>query len=154
VDHIETEQQRPQLLAPERALLTEVKVALSCVPTAVMVAMITTEMSAAISPYSMAVAPPSSERNLKYIDFMARSFPCSLSPRSPFLDRRTPCTSAACRTVKKQRKLLGPAVWGEARSTKVLESGKRATRREGPQAGSSANYAKAAGTLCWSARCP
>ena len=45
-----------QLLAPERALLTEVKVVLSCVPTAVMVAMITTEMRAAMRPYSMAVA--------------------------------------------------------------------------------------------------
>ena len=33
----------PQLLAPERAVLTELKVVLSCVPTAVTAAMIKTE---------------------------------------------------------------------------------------------------------------
>jgi hypothetical protein len=37
-------------LAVERAVLTELKVAVSCVPTAVMAVMITTEMSAAIRP--------------------------------------------------------------------------------------------------------
>jgi hypothetical protein len=41
-------------LAPEIAVLMVLKVVLSCVPTAVMAAMITTEMSAAMSPYSMA----------------------------------------------------------------------------------------------------
>jgi len=51
----------PQLLAPERALLTEVKVVVSCVPTDVIAPTITTEMSAAMSPYSMVVAPPSSQ---------------------------------------------------------------------------------------------
>jgi hypothetical protein len=50
----------PHLLAPERALLTEVKVVLSCVPTDVMATMITTEMSAVDEPVFMAVAPPSS----------------------------------------------------------------------------------------------
>jgi len=48
-------------LAPERALLTEVKVVVSCVPTDVIAPTITTEMSAAMSPYSMVVAPPSSQ---------------------------------------------------------------------------------------------
>jgi hypothetical protein len=51
---------RSQLLAVERAVLMVVNVFVSCVPTAVIVAMITTEMSAAMSPYSMAVAPLSS----------------------------------------------------------------------------------------------
>jgi hypothetical protein len=46
-------------LAVERAVLTAVKVFVSCVPTAVIVPMMTTEMSAAMSPYSIAVAPAS-----------------------------------------------------------------------------------------------
>ena len=41
-------------------MLTAVKVVVSCVPTAVIAPMITTEMSAAMRPYSMAVAPASS----------------------------------------------------------------------------------------------
>jgi hypothetical protein len=48
--HIIQKQDRPrQLFAPERAVLTEVKVVVSCVPTAVIATMITTEMSAAMS---------------------------------------------------------------------------------------------------------
>jgi hypothetical protein len=85
-----------QLLAPESALLTEVKVVLSCVPTAVMGAMITTEMSAAMSPYSMAVAPPSSAKNFENIDFMVRGIPVCvpLSPL-PVFGPSGSCTSAA-----------------------------------------------------------
>jgi hypothetical protein len=49
---------RTQLL--DSAFLTVVKVFVSCVPTAVSATIITTEISAASSPYSMAVAPASS----------------------------------------------------------------------------------------------
>jgi hypothetical protein len=101
-----------QLLAPERALLTEVKVVLSCVPTAVMVAMITTEMRAAMSPYSMAVAPASSRRNARMLASSQGGFEIVVSwweypvsacaPQSPGT-----CTSTARGNVKQQRKLLG-----------------------------------------------
>jgi hypothetical protein len=40
---------RPQLLAPEMAVLMVLKVVVSCVPTAVIAPMITTEMSAAMA---------------------------------------------------------------------------------------------------------
>ena len=72
-----------QLFAPERAVLTLVKVFVSCVPTAVMVAMMTTEMRAAIR-HIMAVAPNSSRKKdasalpavgrLEVSDFIWRSF--------------------------------------------------------------------------------
>jgi hypothetical protein len=48
------------LFAVESAVLTLVKVFLSCVPTDVTAAMMTTEIRAAIRPYSTAVAPASS----------------------------------------------------------------------------------------------
>jgi hypothetical protein len=49
--------------APPRPVLTELKVVLRLPPTVVTAVMITTEMRAAISPYSIAVAPDSSRRN-------------------------------------------------------------------------------------------
>jgi hypothetical protein len=44
------------LFAPEIAVLMALKVVLRCVPTAVMAVMITTDMSAAIRPYSIGAA--------------------------------------------------------------------------------------------------
>ena len=49
--------------APPRPVLTELKVVLRLPPTVVTAVMITTEMRAAISPYSIAVAPDSFRRN-------------------------------------------------------------------------------------------
>src|SRR5437879_11659210 len=50
------------------AAATALKVASRLVPTVLTAVMITTEMSAAIRPYSMAVAPLSSRRNAKILD--------------------------------------------------------------------------------------
>jgi hypothetical protein len=71
-------------------VLTELKVVLSCVPTAVTAAMIKTEISAAMSPYSMAVAPTwflknetsrlFSSQAFKNIDFMVRGLPFASHP--------------------------------------------------------------------------
>ena len=49
--------------APPRAVPTELKVVLRLPPTVVTAPMMTTEMRAAIRPYSIAVAPDSSRRN-------------------------------------------------------------------------------------------
>jgi hypothetical protein len=46
-------------------------------------------MSAAISPYSIAVAPASSERNFENVDFIVRAILFRL-PRLPFLRRHAP----------------------------------------------------------------
>jgi hypothetical protein len=51
-------------------LLIEVNLVLSLVPSPFTVAMMASAMPAGISPYSMAVAPDSSERNLRNV-FMA-----------------------------------------------------------------------------------
>jgi hypothetical protein len=52
------------------ALLTDVKVEFNLVPRPVTVAMIATEMPAAIKPYSIAVAPSSLRRKLKRRDIV------------------------------------------------------------------------------------
>jgi cell pole-organizing protein PopZ len=54
-------------VSAQSADATEEKVSARLVPMAVIVEMITTEMSAAIKPYSIAVAPFSSRRTLEKI---------------------------------------------------------------------------------------
>ena len=54
-------------LALFKELLTDVNLVLSFVPSPFMTAMIASEMPAAISPYSMAVAPDSSARNARIV---------------------------------------------------------------------------------------
>src|SRR5215470_6321898 len=73
------------------AAATALKVAVRLVPTRRTAVMITTEMSAAIRPYSIAVAPLSSRRNAKIFD-MDNSL--DLTRWSKVMD---PCTARVCK---------------------------------------------------------
>ena len=62
-------------------VLMAVNLLLSPVPRLFTATMMASEMPAAIRPYSMAVAPDSSRKNFKRIDFIGSSFPKLPGPK-------------------------------------------------------------------------